>query len=655
MSYQGQLREMIHAKRPDVTVAVIGVLLSISLLGLQFLTYRPLIVVIPLSTGLACSAYLATVNRRPTEVKLPTLGTLAAGYLPALVVFGLAGFVALVVQAGARTLPAYLLAAGIGSLIFGQILLLDESLLNAPRMLLQILAAAVVIPLAGLLVTPGYVGVDIWTHLPVFVQGIVDTGTLAGLEGSKYLLAPIYHAFAAVGTTLFGSPRMAVYLTLGLIVPLSVLFVYGAGSLLLPTRWALLATALFAFSEHAIEWGMHLIPQSLGLVFLLGVFYCVTRIFMRNAEREVVALLGLFSVAVVFTHQVSTAILLAFLGIAAIVAVSMDVARGWPFKAGLSRTTRPLAGVFLSTTVLTLISWANTPHSGDSIFLWDMLTTTQELFAESAGFLNLPGDEELPAYAVSGGGGVVDLLVPYVVLAGFAILLCVAVVGGLVLFRWDQPVDVSLTYQLVAAGFFVATFGFSIFGFRAFLPGRWLAFLYIPLALLGAMGVYYLYRTTSRRVVMAAVIVLALAYPGSMIVSESATMDSPAFEDQFVRFSYTEAEVSAVRTISTIHPPSAESAIATDHPYSTLFSPLGGYTHETLALGADSGAFDGPVVYREYQSTGPVSFTVPGEEPRPFYSRSVAAGIVCPPERNVAYANDQVRLCTSTATTEGVR
>jgi len=652
MSHQRSVRELIATGRIDVTLAWIGVVLSVLLLGLQFLAYQPLIIVIPVSTGTACVLYLATQRRQLSTLSFPAAGRLAAGYLPAAVLFGLAGFVTLVFQAGARTGPAYLLAGLVGSAILLQILLVDDEWLDARLVLGQILLAAVVVRLAGLLVTPGFVGVDVWTHLPVFVQGIVDTGSFAPLEGSKYLLAPLYHSFAAIGTLLFGSTRMAVYLTLGLLLPLSVLFVYGTGTLVLPARWALLAAALYAYAEQFIEWGMHIIPTSLGLVFFLGVFYLVTRVFLDDAEWWAVGLLAVLSLALVVTHQVSTAITLVFLGIAAVVALSADVSRGWPFSASLGRSTFALGGIFGVTTVTTVVLWSMAPHGEDSIFLWESIRTALRLFDQQAGFLNLAGGG-LPAYAQAESASLVDLLVPYVELLGFGMVLCLAVVGGLVLFRWDRPVEVNATYQLAAIVFFVATFGFSLFGFRAFLPGRWMAFLYVPLVLVGAVGMYYVFRTASSRVFFAVVIVLAAGFPTTMVVAREATMDSPAFGDEHPRYAYTESEIAAVHTISEIHPASRDVGITTDHPYKKLFAPLGGFDDITLQVGPTEAVSQHPTVYREYQSTGPVSFAVPGDRPRTTYTRRVSSAIVCPPDRNVAYANEQVKLCTLTDATGG--
>lgn len=643
MSYQSRLRNLFHASDLDGTLAAVGVVVSVALLGLAFVASQPLVLVVPVSTGVGCAFYLAVQNRRVSAVRVPTLPGSVAGYLPSVVVVGLAGFVGLVWVAGSRTLPAYLLGGAVGGLILLQILLIRDEWLEPGHVLFQVLLAAIVVRFAGLLSTPGFVGVDIWTHLRTFVAGIVESGSLSAIAESKYVMAPLYHAFASIATLVFGSMRPGVYLTLGLVLPLSILFVYGAGRLLVPVRWALLAAALYAFADEFVLWSMHLIPNSLGLVFFLVVLYAVTRILVAGVERWVVATLLGFSLAVVFTHQVSTVILLTLLFVATGVTLGSDVARGWPFSSVLSRKTLALGGVFSVTSFVTMLSWANTPHTGDSIFLWRVLDVAVHIITEESGFLELVGDGGSPA---ASGGTLLDTLVPYIELVGFGLLLAGTVVGGLVLLRRERSVAANVTFLLAGAVMFLATFGLSMFGIRVFLPGRWLAFLYAVMAIVAAAGLQDLFGSASHRAILAVVLVLAVCYPTSMLVAKRATYDSPAFPDQYDRFSYTEAEIAGAETIGEVYPATATRAIHTDHPYQTIFEPLGGYAvADTLPIRDGRAVSPFPTVYRDYQSTGPVKFTVPGERSGTLYRHTAAPATVCPAERNVVYANDQVRLC----------
>ena len=245
MSQQNAFRQWFVVDGLDVAIARLGVVACLLLLGLRLLTSQVLLVIIPVATGIGCLLYLASHRRRQGVVsEYPTLPPRTIRYLPAGVLVGLAGLVVLLRVTGTRTLPIYLLTGAIGSAILGQALFAPDDELAPGVVLAQVIVAAVVIRFSVLFATPGFIGVDVWTHVPDFVAGIVEAGSLSAIAESKYIMAPFYHAIGAAGTLVFGSARAGTYLTVGLLVPLSALFVYSAASLVVPVRWALVATAL---------------------------------------------------------------------------------------------------------------------------------------------------------------------------------------------------------------------------------------------------------------------------------------------------------------------------------------------------------------------------------------------------------------------------
>jgi hypothetical protein len=648
MSYQNRLTEWMSIGSPDVVLAKFGLLLSVLLLGLRLVASQVLLVMIPLATGSACALYVATREGTQHRVNVGFAPRRLSGYAPALVVLGLAGLLLLTQASGGRTLEVYLLTAGIGTAILGQILFVEESQLSAPAVLAQLLLAAVLIRLSALYVTPGFVGVDIWTHVPVWVDGIASQGSFDPIADSKYVMAPLYHSVGAVGALVFGDARTGVYLTLGVLIPVSALLVYATARLFVATRWALLATALFAFGDQFIRWGLHVIPTSLGLVFFLAALYCLTRLFVHGDAWSGWLLLS-FSLAVVFTHQMSTAVILLVLGIATFVAVKLRLSGASNDDPLPPATT--LAGVFTATLAVTVASWASTPWSENSDFLSRMLLIA-ELHLEDAAFLNL-ASEGTASVVIGDSGGTIHALVPYIELVGFALLLSAAVIGGLRLLCDDRMFGLSRTYVFAAGTMFVIVFGLSLFGFRVLLPGRWLAFLYAPMAIIGAVGLSHLARNSSRRLLVAVFVLLALCYPATMVVAEKATLDSPAFENEHPRFAHTQAEISGVETISAVRP-DTEQTYYTDHPFRTLTERRGGLESARLAVGSGGTVSQGPIVYREYQSSGPVEFNPPPEAAGTVSIDAVTESLICSPGRNVVYANDEVRLCTiSTVSEEG--
>ncbi len=676
MSYQGKLQRCLSADRVDITLAKIGVVACVLLLGLRLLTAQVLLVIIPTATGAACVLYLSVQNRHSaplsgirTGLESPPLLRVMRGYFPPIVFAILTGTVLLTHLGGGRTVPVHLLIGVIGVLILAQILLVDDDSFTPGAVLVQIVVATVVIRMSTLFFTPGFIGVDIWTHVPTFIEGIAEAGSLAAISESKYIMAPIYHTIGAIAALVFDSARTGVYLTVGLLMPLSVLFVYATAKLLVPVRWALLATALYAFADQFVLWGLHVIPTSLGLVFFLGALYCVTKLFYTD-DLWAIGLLFTFSLATVFTHQVSTAIVLVFLLIGSVSVLLVRLSGEASDKAPL-RSVIGLVSASVVTLLVTIVSWMNTPWFGNSPFLWQMVEILEGTLASEAGFLNLAGGNgagggaggEMAGDASGEDVGLLAEFVPFIDWLGFALLLLIAVVGGLAMLRTRDTstihsrgygTDSVLTYLATAATLFVIVFGFSLFGIRDILPGRWMGFMYALFAIIGAIGLYHISRNASSRVVLVVFIVVAVGYPMTMVVAEKATIDSPAFEEEHPRFSYTDSEITAVETINTIYSPETDRGVVSDHPYQSLFGRYGGYSSSTVELDEVGVTEPEPVIYRDYQTQGATVFYGAGEPPYRISSRTVASERVCSPLRNHVYANDAVRMCSSSAVEPGV-
>jgi len=160
--------------------------------------------------------------------------------------------------------------------------------------------------------------------------------------------------------------------------------------------------------------------------------------------------------------------------------------------------------------------------------------------------------------------------VEFVDALGFFPLLTAVVLGSLTLFRSDRFSQLSLTYAVAAAGMLVVVLGLPLFGLNLFLPGRWYAFMYAPMAIIAAIGVRYLSTRLSSRTVVAGLLVLALVFPGAMLASQKAALGDPMFDDHYPRYSGTSSELAAVETVSAIHPDEA-APLQTDHPFRTLF------------------------------------------------------------------------------------
>ncbi len=649
MSYQGSISSLLRSDNLDIILARIGLLSCILLLGLRLLAEQVLLVVIPLAGGSACALYLVTRRKEAQRYEFVALRTELVGYLPSLVFFVLAGLIASIHLSGGRTLVSHLLTGLVGVFLLAQVLLTEDGQLNPRLVLAQTIIASLVIRFGTLFGTPGFTGVDIWTHVPDFVVSIVDIGSVTGIAGYKYVMSPLYHLYGAVGAIIVGSPRAGMFLSVGTVLALSILLVYSTARLLLSARWAVLAAILFTFSSEVLQWSIHLIPTSMGLVFFLGLLYALTKLYYTPDTRWF-ALVFIFSLAVVFTHQVSTAVILLALGLAAGISVIIVFRATEPIERGRKRIAAGLTAIFASSTVITLVSWANTPFSGDFIFLWRMLDVLAWQ-VEEIGFLNLAsgngGGGGAGGAPSEGQTGLWGELVPFIEWFGFGLLLAMTVVGAIVLLRYFELPELKLTYLALFGAMFVVVYGMSLFGLRTFMPGRWLAFMHAPMAIISAFGLYYVAQNAPRKVLLAVVIILCLGYPLTMMTAEKATLDAPAFEDEYPRFSHTESEIKAVETIAEYRPPEVDDVIGTDHPYRTVYERYGGYEIPDMEVENGQSVTTATTVARDYQLEGPATVHQHGDPVVPRQSSEFLTESLCTNVPNHIYTSDTVTICTT--------
>lgn len=654
--------------RFDVAVAAAGLVLAIGLLPLAVLTSSLYVRTVPVVLGTACGLYLFSVRRDDAaERRQPRIDAsgVAAAELTGIALIGIATWAAL---AGTRTLGVLLASGAVGAFVLLQTVFLADDALDERLVLAQVLAHAFVVRFTGLFTTPGFVGVDSWEHVTQYAAAVQAADSLGPLAGAKYFFAPFHHLVTVVGSDLLGvSLRLSLYLVVGSTVVLSVLLVYGTARYFVDARWALVATGAFAMTDQAIRWGMHIIPTSLGLVFFLGVVFAVARLLHAETGTADWALLGGSIVAVTLTHQVSAFVSLVFVG-SAVVAQLVVGHVGWaspagglagsmrlgaesgdPITDGASRTTPGVVGLhgaFAFHLLFTGAIWAVTPWGGEP-FLTRMVGLVALTLRTSAGFLNLAGSESAAATAAAGAGPASELmtrLATYVDAIGFLVLLFAAVLGGLALVRRHRSPQASHTLVVAIGAMLFFSLGLPLFGIRTFLPGRWFAFAYALMAVVGAVGLRYLGTEFSTRAVAAVLVVLLLVFPFAMVAGQKATLDDPTFDQQWSQYAYSESEIAAMGTIGETTPASA-GAVFTDHPWRTAFKSSGAYFSDTINLTRVDGT-DPPydrVVYRDYQSTGAPKFATTGGA---IVTRRVTHDQICPAGSNRVYENQNAELCT---------
>ncbi|WP_276257071.1 hypothetical protein [Halomontanus rarus] len=670
MAYSSSNRESWYT-RIDVIAAIGGLAMALAMFPLRFVASQVYVKTIPIVLGVACGLYLLAVRadrRRGTGTStrkrrgLPTLPSGLTMALPSVVLLGLAAMILLTAVQGTRTPLFFGLSSVVATLVLGQIVFADDRDFHGGLLLFQVVCFAFVFRFTALYATPGLIGIDAWTHVTELAESIYASESVSGISDDKHYASPFYHLLVVAAALLYEVSLVeALYLSLGLVMPLSILLVYATTNLLVPQRWAVLATGLYAVASYVSHWGMHIIPTSMGLVFFLGVVYALLRVMrIEYATRDFV-LLVLLTVAVILTHQVSTFIMLVVLAaafLAQLVFVLGPLEMGYSqLEASVFRAQKPvnLVGLVVFDVGLTIFMWSLTPFREES-FLATVLSWLQETLVDSAGFLNLAGPSEgggEEAEAASAGPTLLEQVVQYVDVLGFLVLLGAMFVGCLYVVRRKRAEQSVVTLLFAAAIMLVFVLGLPMFGVRNFIPTRWFAFLYVPMVIFAVVGLRHLATTIDARVVFACLLVVILVYPGAMIFAAESNADNPVFPSQHERLAYDEDELAAVSTVGemTGQPRSdeirPEQVLYTDHPYQTVIKRTHSHPADTATV-ADGEPVDHEVTLHRSTDAGATFYRDANGFGQP---RDVPETRLCRPTQATVYSNGDVSLCVASPAT----
>jgi len=636
-------RAQSDSRRLDVVFAAVVFMVAVVLFPLRFLVSSVFVDTIPVAVGGTSALYIVASRyggARATVQEL-TLSPEVSRVTRLSVVIGLAAMVFVGTLTGGRTVPFFALASIIGMLIFVQILFVREQELRPAAVLGQVVLFALVLRGVALFTTPGLIGVDSWEHVYQYAAAVQSSGHLSAIAESKYYSAPLYHLLVVVSADAFGSTlRTGLYLTVGVVLPLATALLYYATRQFLDVRWALFAAATFAVADHVVRWGLHLIPTSMGLVFFIGVFYGISKIYTTDRELTMYAFVLALGVATVLTHQISTFLLLMFLGVGAASQVALQHLKP---RLGPNHTYDPdkyinFIGLFVVVLPLTLLNWSLAPRRGSS-FLDQMFEVSQTKLA-TAEFLDLASASPIESRAVNSMATDIPASVGVVDALGFLVILSVALAGTFALLRHDRLKPLPVTW-IVATGLMVlVALGGPLFGLYFLVPGRWYAFMYVPMALLGTYGVRHFATTLSARQFAVVAAVFVLLFTGPMLINHKATPDDPVAQEAYHQFAYSESEIAAAETITEISP--AGVTVRADDPYYLLMGDWQGANVRPLAVTADGEIRRGHVIYRRAQRHGATQIV--------FGDRMVRAQLerdsVCRPTMDVLYTNGDVWYCS---------
>jgi hypothetical protein len=635
-----------HLKEYDRVAAGIALVMALAMLPLPLFVSHIYAQTLPVVLGLASAAYLFGQRggtRDASGLALPRTVTHA---LPTPVLVGSALVLVVANLLGSRT-PLVLLIGGLsGVLLLTQIAFADTDDLHAGVVLVQTLALGFALRFAAVLTTPKYVGLDVWEHIPNFTRGMLEANSISGMGATKYVMAPLFHLL--IGTmSMFGdvSLRTAVILTLGLGMGFSVLFVYYTAEILVPTRWALLAVALFTLAGSVVRWGMHLIPSSLGLAFFLAILYLIVRVLQQETGLRDTALLLFFFVAMALTHQVSAFILLVFLGAGWVTRLFISTGlldRQLTAARNLSTgdvEAVPFGGYFAFNVGLLTLTWSLTPYYGKSF-----LRTAFEFLYNSA---VRQGDVQIEQ---TGGGAIgpdPTLLQQFLLMfdeIGFLLLFFGTTVGCLYALRKGRATQAVLTLVVAVVVMTAFTLLPPVLGIGTFLSGRWFAFLYAIMAVITAIGFDYLNRGLSPRVFVALLVILAYGFPMVMVASPKGVVDDPVADTMQGQYNFGEQELAAGDFADEYASPTAANPIGVDNPWAIQLNEKDQSRYVVASVPKGGTTTEDRVLYRTYQTERAPAFGN-GEGAGRVYR--VTPNVMCK-GKSVMYTNGDVMLCSNT-------
>ncbi|XVH33839.1 hypothetical protein ACNS7O_18860 (plasmid) [Haloferacaceae archaeon DSL9] len=649
----GTSRFSLSAVTPDLLAALAGLLAALAIFPVRFLVSHIYIQTLPIVLAIACLIYLLAVYQNRNTEYTYELPSTVSRLLPSVTILGMAVLFLFAGITGGRGSGFYDLAAVVGTLLVVQIAFTRDADLHPGLLIGQVIAFAAVIRFSALLMNPGLIGIDIWTHVVHYSGDIQTAQSLDPISQSKYYASPLYHLLTVLGAEFFGiSLRNALYLTLGVAMPLSVVLIYATSRLFIPVRWAILATAVYAFSDYVILWGIHLIPTSMGLVFFLATLYLLMRLLHTGYRTSDFALIVLFSVLVILTHQISTFIMLVLFGAGFLAQLLLridylrDSTQQTPFLVQMKKPVN-LFGLLVFDLGFIIFMWSMTPYQGDT-FLTTVLSYFQSTLESGLQFGGSSANEAPAAAAAEGGPSLAAQLATYFDMIGFFMLLFIGVIGCLVVLRRKLASQATFTMLAAIVVMLFMVLGLPMIGIRNFVPPRWYAFLYAPLILVGIAGLYHLSRNISAPVFVAVMLVFVLIFPGVMLVSSSATPDAPLFPSERERLAYTDTELAAVYTIGEMYEANENdmTPLRTDHPYQTVFSRTTAHPAEPIELTNDEQprpVEHQTVVYRPQQSEGTSFFRTDFGA----LNRNFAPEEICPDNMNRIYGNGDVHMCTA--------
>lgn len=381
---------------------------------------------------------------------------------------------------------------------------------------------------------PSYVGVDPWYHSAI-ISETLEYGHLQ--TDYSYVKYPITHLLISVGSIIINADiKSSMIFTVGIFEIISILYIFFVGKLLFSVKSGLLASLLVAASGYHISWGYYIIPMSLGLGFFSLLVYLLFK--WQSSKKIAFNTLSLFFLLLlILTHTISNTISLLFIFIFCFISIIYQNSTKNNSEDGNSDSSSiPLYLLFVGI-VSTLGYWMYS-----SGFLGYVVLSIKEALQTS---------EVQPLVANS---AVISSFERELNRIELLLFLAFALIGSLFSVLRGKLKIFDLILIANSLVFIFIIFLSVAVGIDSILPDRWYAFLYIILANISALGIFYIVSflegNGSKSLALCAIIIIFTAFS---ISGAAANGGSALYSQEKIRNALTNPELTSYNSLSRIH------------------------------------------------------------------------------------------------------
>jgi hypothetical protein len=415
--------------------------------------------------------------------------------------------------------------------------------------LVKILLLALSLRYGLLYESPGFIGSDGWLHSTTIETWIANghiTSSVSTLPSgyATYSYFPIMH-LVVMATRIITSlnPKDSLFLSVGILNIVSILFVFLIGQRLLDGKGGLLAALFISVCPSHITSGTTLIAQSLGHIFFTVLLFLILR---RTSSVAFSLSYIIFSVVLVITHTVSTFVTsIAFVFILVGNKIYTAVT-----KVPVQRIYLEYNSVILFV-VLMIAWWMNSYYQpGGTVFevLLRGIVNALNMEAEFVGsVIHMPSTSVINRF-------------------WFLISIGLIVIGIL---QWLHQSKRNNVRTAITAGTIVMaliTLVFPLFKIENLLPERWLPFIYVIGAGLVVQGIVALSAVFGRGVSQAITLTIVFFVFSMFAINNYTVNTHTPFYAEPGRIGFIQSDLSAVDTIFSKN----DSEITTDIDYAEL-------------------------------------------------------------------------------------